>query len=181
MTTLVLHKETEKHHLVTLNRPEKRNALNTHMRKELINILQSINDELPIFFEGIGPCFCAGLDLKEHINEEVITEYKKLIGIIQKIKNKTSAIIEGSVRGGGLIIALSCDRTYAVQEASFGMPNFDFIENQYIKAALQFYVNQDERLIKLVEAENAVTAAIALERSLINKILKPNFKIDELL
>jgi enoyl-CoA hydratase/carnithine racemase len=115
---------------VTLNRPEKRNAMN----RALLQALGSRFDELDssrevrvIVVRGAGPAFCSGMDLRE-MEEQRGAAGDPESGVIQTLqrversRHPTIAMIHGDAIAGGCELALHCDLRVAAEEARLGMP-----------------------------------------------------------
>ncbi|MEW6473537.1 MAG: enoyl-CoA hydratase [Actinomycetota bacterium] len=112
---------------VTLNRPEKKNALNPAMFRELLEALAEIDDnsgDRAVVLTGAGGSFCAGADL----SEKPVTGMHKLdwMRFVQKvpralhaIRQPTIAKIRGVAVGAGANLALGCDLIVAGQDARF--------------------------------------------------------------
>src|SRR3546814_18923824 len=67
MSELVLVERHDTHVVLTLNRPDKRNAVNIELADEIIRTLGTLEDVPVIVVTGAGPAFCAGVDLKERV------------------------------------------------------------------------------------------------------------------
>ncbi len=123
---------------VTLNRPEKMNALNTAMQRALSRIWQEVRERSDIWvviLTGAGNrAFCAGFDLKE-MGELAATKaadpgadpfwMQSASGALEtdlSIRKPVIAAIEGYCYGAGLTLALSCDMRVASEQARFGYP-----------------------------------------------------------
>lgn len=118
--------------VVTLNRPDRMNALSRQTLLELGRIgreLVADRDVRAIVIAGSGDrAFCAGADLKERrtMNEVQIREqlhlYRTELGWIDPSPVPVAAAINGVALGGGLEIALMCDLRIASQSAVLGLP-----------------------------------------------------------
>src|SRR5215831_15244979 len=123
--------------IVTLNRPEKRNALSWEMLQALERTLQeAAEDEAlrALILTGAGDqSFSSGMDLGalfEHLSSNPSGEkirrvqrwLQDLFGRLEELEKPTIAAIEGSCVGGGLELALACDLRVASREAKFGFP-----------------------------------------------------------
>jgi methylglutaconyl-CoA hydratase len=116
---------------IKLNRPEKRNALNSTMIAELTSALDEAADGPcgAVILTGAGKCFCAGLDLEELRQMESRTieehladaeQFARLIRLLYDFPKPTIAAVNGSAIAGGCGLATVCDFTYASQDATFG-------------------------------------------------------------
>jgi methylglutaconyl-CoA hydratase len=117
---------------ITLNRPEKRNALNDEMVTALKNAFkQAENDESckVIILHANGDVFCAGADLaylkklQENNFEENLTDSKHLMSLFKLIHDLPKVVIaqvEGHAIAGGAGLATVCDIVFSVPEAKFG-------------------------------------------------------------
>lgn len=116
--------------IITLDRPEARNALNSKMWEELCEALDEFDrdDSLRVaVIANTGPCFCAGADLKElaagtwHAPEG--KEDWGFAGMTKRAFDKPLiAAVNGKALGGGTEIVLACDLTVASEDAVFGLP-----------------------------------------------------------
>lgn len=115
--------------LLTLNRPEQRNAVNGAMTRrwtELIAQTEADPDVRVVVLAADGPVFCAGADLKEVAAgrmTELATPAGGFAGFVESVRQKPwIAAIEGQALGGGLEIALACDMRMSSRESTFGLP-----------------------------------------------------------
>jgi enoyl-CoA hydratase len=109
--------------VITLNRPEQRNSINSSVSLGLrtaIDVLDSDSHLVAGILTGAGAGFCAGLDLKAVAKEGIP---KGLTGFLRKGSTKPLvAAIEGFAVAGGLEIALTCDLIVASRDAVLGVP-----------------------------------------------------------
>jgi len=117
--------------VITLNRPEKRNAINFQLVDDLVSALDEIERSAAqvVILTGAGKAFCAGMDLDElksltgktrQENVEDSARMAKLFRRIYEFPKPTIAAVNGAAIAGGTGLATMCDFTLAVQEAKFG-------------------------------------------------------------
>src|SRR5689334_3049860 len=115
--------------LVTLNRPEARNAVNGAVAAGLEQAVERIEADTDLWvaiLTGAGPVFCAGADLKEVSAGNaaaLATEKGGFGGFVRARRSKLwIAAAQGHALAGGLELLLSCDLAVAAEEANFGLP-----------------------------------------------------------
>src|SRR5215207_11253163 len=113
--------------LVTLNRPEQRNAVNRAMAEGIAAALDRLDADEALrvgVLTGAGKGFCAGMDLKAFVaGEKPSVEGRGFAGIVQRASAKPLiAAVEGFAVAGGFEIALACDLIVAARGARFGIP-----------------------------------------------------------
>ncbi|WP_432790879.1 enoyl-CoA hydratase/isomerase family protein [Brevibacterium sp. K11IcPPYGO002] len=116
--------------VVTLNRPEARNAVNFELCHDLSETFASIDAEPPgaVLIGANGPTFCAGADLKERRDKDAAWIRKRRLAsfaayrAILRCRVPVIAYLQGAVVGSGGEIALSCDFAYAQDNVSFRYP-----------------------------------------------------------
>ena len=113
--------------ILSLNRPEKRNALNVKLLEELIQKIDSLESKVRVvILKGEGSIFCAGIDLKEAMNEAtanpLILQLSTLYKLLYTLPVVTIAAVQGAAMAGGAGLAAACDITVAAEEAHFGFP-----------------------------------------------------------
>jgi enoyl-CoA hydratase/carnithine racemase len=116
--------------VVTLQRPEKRNALSIDLRIELTDAFGALSEDPEvgaIVLTGAGPAFCSGMDTsqfggdrehKEKLVETSIGAFRAVGGCAKPVV----AGVNGPALAGGFALALLCDLRLAAEEASFGFP-----------------------------------------------------------
>ena len=110
---------------VTLNRPEKRNALSPEMLDELTGIFSATPapEEKVATIRAIGPSFSSGVDLRDRDASSTGARHiARMLDAVQNWPLPVIAIVEGSARAGGTELALHCDIVVASTNATFGMP-----------------------------------------------------------
>lgn len=120
--------------IITINRPDKRNALNIKTREEgaaLLDQLREDNSVGVVVFTGAGDkAFIAGADIGEFagrtatMQREVMTN-RSLFTAIDTFPKPVIAMINGYCLGGGCELALACDIRIASETASFGQPEIN--------------------------------------------------------
>ena len=116
---------------ITLNRPEKRNALSFQLLADLLNALDEAerSDCLVVILTGAGKAFCAGMDLDELKNltgkshEQNVEDSRRMAQVFRRLyefPKPTIAAVNGAAIAGGSGLATMCDFTLAVPEAKFG-------------------------------------------------------------
>ena len=111
---------------ITLNRPEKRNALNAEMLDGLAAAFSTTpaHDERVAVIRANGPSFCAGLDLRERLGGGVsgaASPIEHMLHLVENYPLPVVAVVQGDAIAGGNELALHCDFVVASTSASFGM------------------------------------------------------------
>ena len=114
--------------LVTLNRPEKRNALSRTLRDEIAQCLAELEGDdniKAIVITGNGSTFCAGFDLEEFQTGNMQEIFAHATGYHHSVYNTTMPLIAavgGQAMAGGMDLAMMCDMRLASTDALFGQP-----------------------------------------------------------
>ena len=116
---------------ITMNRPEKRNALSSKMMRELTDALRALSaesDVRAIVLAANGPAFSAGHDLRELVDGD-INRYRavfdlctELMETIQAIPQPVIASVQKIATAAGCQLVATCDLAVAAEEATFGTP-----------------------------------------------------------
>jgi len=118
--------------LMTLTRPEKRNALSRALRAEIVTCLDEAAASQAIrvvVLTGAAPAFCAGFDRSEFAEadmETVFLESNAYHRRVHRFEKPLIAAVNGPALGGGCDLAALCDFRLAATTASFGQPQVRF-------------------------------------------------------
>lgn len=126
----ILTEERGEVFIITLNRPEAKNALNSEMWRELCEAFDYLegNDHLRVcIMTNVGDCFCAGSDLKEIAAGTYRApegyEDSGFAGMTKRyISKPLIAAANGRVLGGGVEILVACDLAIAATDSEFSLP-----------------------------------------------------------
>src|SRR5881227_3371444 len=129
MPVVLVEKKTPQITVITLNRPERRNALSIQLLTELIASIKLASDETReriLILRGAGAAFCTGLDLKEaqdqtkaHATADLVAH---LLGAISEARPVTIAAVHGAAVAGGAGIMSACDFVVAAERTKIGYP-----------------------------------------------------------
>jgi enoyl-CoA hydratase len=121
--------------LLTLNRPQRRNALSMSLSAELVGAFEKARDATDINYliiKGAGEHFCAGDDITEmpkwgNANDVMrrVRYYQHMANTLEELDKITIAAVDGMAVGGGLEITMACDFVIATERALWGMPEVD--------------------------------------------------------
>jgi enoyl-CoA hydratase/carnithine racemase len=116
---------------ITLNRPDKRNALTQSVLERLLTVLTTVeaDDRIRVLvLRGNGPAFCGGMDLAEMLAIREARrwfDYELLHEVLERLashRNPTIAVVHGAAFAGGCELALHCDIRIGTRNARFAMP-----------------------------------------------------------
>jgi enoyl-CoA hydratase len=115
--------------IITLNRPDQRNAVNADICDGLRNAVDRLENtpELRVgILRGAGKVFCAGMDLKAYLAggaDDVLMGKHGFAGFVKRQRTKPIiASVQGAALAGGFEIMLACDMVIATNDAIFGLP-----------------------------------------------------------
>jgi len=170
--------------LITLNRPEARNAVNAALAQGVAAALEELDgdDDLRVgVITGAGKGFCAGMDLKAFVRgESPHVDGRGFAGITQKSADKPLiAALEGFAVAGGLEVALSCDLIVASEGAKLGIPEV----KRSLIAAGGALLRLPQRIPYHAAMEMALTGEpISAERGyelgFVNRLAEPGHAVD---
>jgi enoyl-CoA hydratase len=132
--TLVLSRDEGRVRILTLNRPDARNALNGEIRAELIAALGAAEADDgvgAIVLTGAGTAFAAGADLKELLaragpEQRAFLQPPHIYSVVEALRKPVIAAINGHALGAGLELATACDVRVCSAEAKLGQPEVQF-------------------------------------------------------
>ena len=177
MPAMVDYSVTNRIALITINRPQVRNAIDLATAIALsaaLDRLDADRDARAGVLTGSGAVFCAGMDLRA-INSgqpRPQTESRGMFGICEKPPLKPLiAAVEGAALGGGLEVALACDLIVVAQDAKLGLPEV----RRGLVAGAGGLLRLPRKLPRAVALEISLTGELlptsrALELGLVNRV-----------
>ncbi len=179
MTLLVANQGAVR--VLTLNRPEKRNALNTALTQDLLEALRAADQDdsvAAIVLTGAGPGFCAGADLtefKDLRNDDLAEKRAELTMqlhlVFSRMQKPVVTAINGPAMGGGAGLAIAGDLAVMAENAKLGYPE----TRHGIVAAIVLgnLVRQVGRkaAFELVSLGEPISAARALQLGMVNRVV----------
>lgn len=174
--------------LITLNRPEARNALNSSMVEELGRAIRSCDspEVRAVLLSGTGGAFCAGGDVKDfveqfqhggaeslssHVRNLADTLHKDVILGLRRLAKPVVASINGVAAGAGFSLMLACDIRIASKDARFLMAyaNIGATADGGSTYLLPRLVG-DAKAMELYLASQPMSAEVALEKGLVSQV-----------
>jgi methylglutaconyl-CoA hydratase len=182
--------QTERGHsgclLLTLNRPEKRNALNLALLKAMTEAVEAVGSDpeiRSIIIRGAGPVFCAGLDLHESSDPESAEKAAETVGrMLTAVHNSpkvTIAAVQGAAIAGGAGLMTCCDFVIATPDARFGYPE---VRRGLVAALVMPYLVRragEANARELLLLADTVNADRALAMGLVNRVVPEAALLEE--
>ena len=171
--------------VLTLNRPERLNAINKQMLGELQAALDAVEvDEAVrvLVVTGAGGNFSSGFDLKEQMEakpagekiwREILDRDFSAITRFWSLKKPTIAAVNGYCLAGGCELALCCDITIAADDATFGEPELKFGAG-IVVMMLPWLVGPKRAKEILLSGADRISAREALDWGLVNRVVAPD-------
>jgi enoyl-CoA hydratase len=170
--------------IITLNRPEAKNAISESLAKELVVALDTLDADPDLrvgILTGSGGTFSAGMDLKGFLRGENPTIKGRGLGGLTQQPPATPLIaaVEGWALAGGFEMVLSCDLIVASNEAKFGIPEV----KRSLVAGAGGLIRLPKRLpyflaMQLALTGDPLTAEVAHRHGLINVLTEPGKALD---
>jgi cyclohexa-1,5-dienecarbonyl-CoA hydratase len=169
---------------ITLKR-EPLNVLNIAMMKEINQALDSLKGERfkLLLFKAAGKAFSAGVDVAEHLGDQVEEMIEVFHGIFRRmdaLPAVSMASVQGAALGGGCELALYCDLVIASEKAKFGQPEIQVGVFPPIAALIFPRITNRKKALELILSGETIGAQEALALGLINKVVPPETLEDEL-
>jgi enoyl-CoA hydratase/carnithine racemase len=172
---------------ITLNRPEKRNALSRELMQELIAALRETSAQpqtRAIVIDAAGPAFSAGHDLSEMVGsdqaflDELFATCTTLMETIHELPQPVIAQVHGIATAAGCQLVAACDLAVAAQGARFGTPGVKiglFCSTPMVPVSRAV---GRKRAMQMLLTGEAIDADTALDWGLINQVV-PADQLDE--
>src|SRR5213075_3406029 len=186
MPVVLIEKQTPQVTVLTLNRPERRNALTIELLSELnaaIKIASDQPDERVIILRGAGAAFCTGLDLKEaadqtkaHATADMVA---KALVTISQTRLTTIAAVHGAAVAGGAGIMSACDFVVAAQGTKIGYPE---VRRGLVAGLVMTFLRRqvgERNMRELLLGGELIDAARAKEIGLVNRVVEPDELMNE--
>lgn len=187
--TSILTETRERVGVITLNRPQALNALNSILLRELMEALEAFDADEKIgavVITGNERAFAAGADIKEMVEasavEMLLHDNISVFDRIRKIKKPVIAAVAGWALGGGCELAMSCDMIVAAESAKFGQPeiNIGVIPGAGGTQRLTHAVGKAIAMEMVLNNRN-LSAVEALQYGLVNQVVPVERYLDEAL
>jgi enoyl-CoA hydratase/carnithine racemase len=161
---------------VALNRPEKRNALTVAMCRELVHAFDKADTDHSIgalVLTGNGPCFCAGMDLRESLDTDQVQMagvHERLYSTIQRIRKPIISAVHGAALAGGTGLVANTHIVIAKPDARFGLTEVRIgLWPVLIFRAMEMAIGE-RRAVELSLTAREFAAEEALEYGLVTEI-----------
>lgn len=181
---LVLYNTDDKVGIVTLNRPEKLNAINDAVKTELMAAFARADDDPStsvVILRGAGRSFCVGYDIgrkdpaREAWKHDTLRWHARLRESVKleltawDMKKPVIAQVQGHALGAGCELAMTCDITIAAHDASFGEPEVRF-SNVGPALVMPWYIGL-KKARELLYLGDTIDAKCALELGMVNHVV----------
>lgn len=161
---------------VTLNRPDKANALTEDMLRDLCDIMEWAGEARALILTGQGKIFSAGADLDAARAGLAVSDlWERLSGAIVRLPGLTIAALNGTLAGGAMGMALACDMRIAVRGAKFFYPVMKnaFLPQPSDPARMAALIGPSRTKLILMGGQK-ITAEEALAFGLIDRLVEPD-------
>lgn len=172
---------------ITLNRPEKLNALSIQLQEELVMALKAAEGDAGVrvvIIKGAGRAFCAGYDLTPAPGGAVDTaprisapydaagleDVLRRLLTIWDLRKPVIAQVHGTCLAGGTQLALICDLTIAAEDATFGIPQLP-VGIGFVLPFWTWLIGPKKAREVFYRIGSKVTAAEALQMGMINRVV----------
>jgi methylglutaconyl-CoA hydratase len=186
MPVVLIEKQTPRVTVLTLNRPDRRNALTIELLSELnaaIKIASDEPQERVVILRGAGAAFCTGLDLKEaadttkaHATAEMVANTLIAISQTQLI---TVGAVHGAAVAGGAGIMSACDFVVAAEGTKIGYPE---VRRGLVAGLVMTFLRRqvgERNMRELLFSGELIDAARAKEIGLVNRVVAPDDVMNE--
>jgi enoyl-CoA hydratase/carnithine racemase len=174
--------------VITLNRPDRRNALSLELIEELLGTLRRVSEQegvRAIVLEGSGPAFSAGHDLSEMIGRDVgfyqrlFDACTELMECIHRLPQPVIAKVRGIATAAGCQLVAACDLAVAADGAQFATPGVKiglFCSTPMVPVSRAV---GRKRALEMLLTGQPIDAATALDWGLVNRVVPEDALDDE--
>lgn len=181
MPVVLVEKQTPQITLITLNRPERRNALTIELMSDLSSAIENTAADPKqriLILRGAGKAFCTGLDLQEaaesakaHASAEMVA---RMLLALADTRLITIATVHGAAVAGGAGIMSACDFVIAAERTKIGYPE---VRRGLVAGLVMTFLRRQLRerdLRELLLTSELIDAKRAQEIGLVNRVVPPN-------
>ncbi|NBC16323.1 MAG: enoyl-CoA hydratase [Bacteroidetes bacterium] len=171
---------------LTMNRPERRNALNRDLERDLMAALETVRDDdavRAVVLTGAGAGFCAGADLTsfaempnpDQVEHHLIKVYGTLVDLLTTMPKPILAAVNGSAAGAGCSLALACDLRVMADDATLlqAFSNIALVPDAGSTWLLARQVGYSRAYQIAIEGDR-IPADRCLDLGLTNKVVPPD-------
>jgi len=172
--------QKDKTTLITLNRPDKANALTEQMLQDLCNAVDSAEGQHGLILTGSGKVFSAGADLEAARNGLALsTLWEELSFKVAQFKGMSIAALNGTVAGGANGMAIACDIRLIVPHTKFFYPvmKLGILPQASDPIRMQRLIGPAKTKL-LIMAGEKISASTALDWGLVDYIVEPEALIE---
>src|SRR6266513_2600923 len=188
MPVILIEEQTPQITIVTLNRPERRNALTIELLTELISAIHAVSEEPRVrilILRGAGAAFCTGLDLKEAADQGKAQATAEAVAntliTISQTRLVTIAAVHGAAVAGGAGIMSACDYVVAAERTKIGYPE---TRRGLVAGLVMTFLRRQLRerdIRELLLGAELIDAKRALEMGLVNRVVAADEVMNEAL
>jgi len=178
MPIVLIEKQTPQITIVTLNRPERRNALTIQLLNELIAVIKVASDEpheRVLILRGAGAAFCTGLDLKEPANLKSASATAEMVAktliMLSETRLVTIAAVHGAAVAGGAGLMSACDFVVAAEGTKIGYPE---VRRGLVAGLVMTFLRRqvgERNMRELLLGSELIDAERAREIGLVNRVV----------
>jgi methylglutaconyl-CoA hydratase len=177
MPVVLVEKQSPQVTVLTLNRPERRNALTIELMSDLTAAIENAAADPAqriVILRGAGKAFCTGLDLGEavkHDPHETAQNVAKLLLALAETRLVTIAMVHGAAVAGGAGVMSACDFVISSDHTKFGYPE---VRRGLVAGLVMTFLRRQLRerdLRELLLASELISAQRAHEIGLVNRVV----------
>jgi methylglutaconyl-CoA hydratase len=177
MSVVLIEKQSPQITLVTLNRPERRNALTIELMNELTAAIENAGadpQQRILILRGAGKAFCTGLDLEEaakHDPHETAETVARTLLALAETRLVTIATVHGAAVAGGAGIMSACDFVIAAERTKIGYPE---VRRGLVAGLVMTFLRRQLRerdLREILLASELFDAERARDLGLVNRVV----------
>lgn len=162
--------------VLTLNRPDKRNALNVPLLQALCGAVKRVSEQdgqRVLVFQGAGPAFCSGLDLREAQDSSMsgtsVELVRTMLESVYRCPCATVAAVHGAALAGGAGLMAACDIAIASMDTALGFPE---VQRGMVSGLVMTFLRRqlhERHARELLLLAESISAERAAEIGLINQ------------